>query len=107
MEALRQSDDVAVLAFRLDRIEPVSSTKELGECLDLEESPALVLATAAETMSRDAVLIIDQLDAVSTTSGRSSDFFDVVEALLNEVRGLRNRVVFHVIVVCRKFDLGE
>ena len=55
-------------------------------------------------MSRDAVLIIDQLDAVSTTSGRSSDFFDVVEALLNEVRGLRNRVVFHVIVVCRKFD---
>ena len=104
VEALQQSDDVAVLAFRLDRIDTVSSTKELGECFDLEESPALVLATAAEAMSRDAVLIIDQLDAVSTTSGRSSDFFDVVEALLNEVRGLRNRVVFHVIVVCRKFD---
>ena len=104
VEALRQSDDVAVLAFRLDRIEPVSSTKELGECLDLEESPALVLATAAETMSRDAVLIIDQLDAVSTTSGRSSDFFDVVEALLNEVRGLRNSVKIHIVVVCRKFD---
>ena len=104
VEALRQSDDVAVLAFRLDRIDPVSSTKELGECLDLEESPALVLATAAEAMSRDAVLIIDQLDAVSTTSGRSSDFFEVVEDLLDEVRGLRNRVKFHVIVVCRKFD---
>ena len=104
VEALRQSDDVAVLAFRLDRIDPVSSTKELGECLDLEESPALVLATAAEAMSRDAVLIIDQLDAVSATSGRSSDFFDVVEALLNEVRGLRNSVKIYVVVVCRKFD---
>ena len=52
VEALQQSDDIAVLAFRLDRIKPVSSTKELGECLDLEASPALVLKTAAETMSR-------------------------------------------------------
>ena len=104
VEALRKRDDAVVLAFRLDRIDPVSSTKKLGEHLDLEESPALVLATAAEAMSRDAVLIIDQLDAVSTTSGRSSDFFEVVEDLLDEVRGLRNRVKFHVIVVCRKFD---
>lgn len=106
VEALQQSDDVAVLAFRLDRIDPVSSTKELGKCktLGLEESPALVLATAAKAMSRDAVLVIDQLDAVSTTSGRRSDFFEVVEDLLDEVRGLRNSVKFHVIVVCRKFD---
>ena len=104
VEALQQSDDVAVLAFRLDRIDPVSSTKKLGEHLDLEESPALVLATAAEAMSRDAVLIIDQLDAVSTTSGRSSDFFDVVEDLLDEVRGFRNSVKIHVVVVCRNFD---
>ena len=104
VEALQQSNDAAVLAFRLDRIEPVSSTKELGERLGLEESPALVLETAAESLSRDAVLIIDQLDAVSTTSGRSSDFFEVVEDLLDEVRGLRNSVKFHVVVVCRKFD---
>lgn len=104
VEALQQSDDVAVLAFRLDRIKPVSSTKELGECLGLEESPALVLKTAAETMSRDAVLIIDQLDAVSTTSGRSAEFFEVVEDLLDEVQGLRNSVKIHIVVVCRKFD---
>ena len=104
VEALQQSDDIAVLAFQLDRIKPVSSTKELGECLDLEESPALVLKTAAETMSRDAVLIIDQLDAVSTTSGRSAKFFEVVEDLLDEVQGLRNSVKIHIVVVCRKFD---
>ena len=104
VEALQQSDDIAVLAFRLDRIKPVSSTRELGECLGLEESPALVLATAAKAMSRDAVLVIDQLDAVSTTSGRSAEFFEVVEDLLDEVQGLRNSVKIHVVVVCRKFD---
>ena len=107
VEALQQSNDVVVLAFRLDRIDPVSSTKELGEYLGLEESPALVLATAAESMSCDAVLIIDQLDAVSTTSGRSSDFFEVVEDLLDEARGLRNRVKFHVVVCLPKNRLGE
>jgi hypothetical protein len=105
VEALRQGDNpAAVLAFRLDRIESVSSTKKLGACLGLEESPVLVLATAAEAMSSEAILLIDQLDAVSTTSGRSSDFLDVVEDLLSEVRGLRNRVKFHVVIVCRAFD---
>lgn len=105
IEALhRSSEPVAVLAFRLDRLGPVSSTKELGECLGLEESPALVLAAAAEATSSEAVLIIDQLDAVSTTSGRSSNFFDVVEDLLKEAQALRNRVKFHVLVVCREFD---
>ena len=96
VEALRQDDNpVAVLAFRLDRLKPVASTKELGEQLGLEESPALVLTTAAEAVSGEAVLVIDQLDAVSTTSGRSADFFDVVEDLLSEVRSLRSRVRFH------------
>ena len=105
VEALCQSNDpIAVLAFRLDRIDPVSSTKELGKSLELEESPALVLEAAAKAISGEAVLIIDQLDAVSTTSGRSSDFFDVVEDLLDEVRGLRERVKLHVVVVCREFD---
>lgn len=105
VEALRQGDSpVAVLAFRLDRLDPVASTEEIGEQLGLEESPAFVLATAAEAMSSEAVLVIDQLDAVSTTSGRSADFFDVVEDLLSEVRSLRVRVKFHVVVVCREFD---
>ena len=105
VEALRQSNDpVVVLAFRLDRIDPVTSTKELGERLGLEESPALVLEVAAKAISGEAVLIIDQLDAVSATSGRSSDFFEVVEDLLQEVRGLREKVKLHVVVVCREFD---
>ena len=93
-----------VLAFLLDRIVAISSTKELGEGLGLEESPVLVLKAAAEVVSRDAVLIIDQLDAVSTASGRSTAFFDVVEDLLEEAQGCRDKVKFHIVLVCRKFD---
>ena len=105
VEALSNSENpVAVLAFRLDRIAPVSSTKELGKCLGLEESPGFVLAKAVEAMSGEAVLIVDQLDFVSTTSGRSPDFFDVVEELLIEVRGWRDKIKIHIVVVCREFD---
>ena len=95
-----------VLAFRLDRIpfSSVSTTADLGDHLGLEESPVLVLAAAAEAAGRPGVLIVDQLDAVSTMSGRSSGAFDVVESLLQEARGTRARAVIHSVVVCRAFD---
>ena len=104
-EALRERD-LPVLAFRLDRIPfpSVSTTAALGSHLDLEESPILVLAAAAEDAGRPGVLIVDQLDAVSTMSGRSSGAFDVVEDLLQEARGTRARAVLHTVVVCRAFD---
>ena len=92
------------LVFRLDRVPSVSTTADLGHYLGLEESPVLVLAAAAEVTGRPAVLIVDQLDAVSTVSGRSSDAFDLVEQLLHEARGMRGRVVIHTVVVCRAFD---
>src|SRR5262249_38885831 len=47
-ELRRREVPVAVLAFRLDRLKPVSNTAELGQQLGLEESPALVLAAAAK-----------------------------------------------------------
>jgi hypothetical protein len=103
VEALRaRIVPIVVLAFRLDRLKPVSTTTELGQQLGFEESPALVLAAAAA--GREAVLVVDQLDAVSTASGRSLDFLDAVEGLLAEARGLRDRVKLHVVVVCRSFD---
>lgn len=97
------SDEIPVLAFRLDRVDPVASTADLGRKLGLEESPALALAAAAENHSA-AVLVIDQLDAISTTSGRTTSFFDTVETLLNEARGLRARIAIHIVLVCREFD---
>ena len=95
-----------VLAFRLDRVPfpSVTTAADLGVHLGLEESPALVLTAAAEAAGLPGVLIIDQLDAVSTMSGRSSGAFDLVEELLHEARGARPRAVIHTVVVCRAFD---
>jgi hypothetical protein len=101
VETLR-TRGIPVLAFPLDRLEPVSTPTALGEKLGMEESPTVVLAAAAT--GREAVLIVDQLDAISTTSGRISDFLDAVEGLLVEARGLRAALKLHIIVVCRAFD---
>ena len=93
-----------VLALRLDRHLSASSTTDLGHRLDLEGSPVLVLAAAARAAAQPGVLIVDQLDAVSTMSGRSSAAFDLVEHLVHEARGTRTKTTIHIVVVCRAFD---
>ena len=103
VEALR-ARGLPVLAFRLDRLPVTPTTAALGGHLGLEESPVLVLAAAAEGAGCPGVLIVDQLDAVSTVSGRTSGMFDLVERLLDEARGTRARAAIHTIVVCREFD---
>ena len=103
VESLR-ARGIAVLAFRLDRVPSVSNTADLGVHLKLEESPSLVLAAASEAAGQEGVLIIDQLDAVSSMSGRSYGAFDLVENLLHEVRGIRPRATIHIVVACRAFD---
>ena len=106
VDALR-ARGVPVLAFRLDRLArfaSASTTVDLGRVLDLEESPTLVLAAAAQAAGLPGVLIVDQLDAVSTISGRNSGVFDLVEQLLSEARGSRPRAALHTVVVCRQFD---
>ena len=77
-----------------------TTTTDLGRRLGLEESPALVLNAAAKNAGAPAVLIIDQLDAVSAMSGRVSEAFDVVAQLLVETKAASIQTV----VVCRAFD---
>jgi hypothetical protein len=98
-----QAAGLPVLAFRLDRVEPVPTAILLGEKLGLGESPAVVLSDVFA--GQPVVLVIDQLDCVSTTSGRHSDFFDTVAALRAEVLGLRSRQNIHLVFACRKFDI--
>ena len=94
-----------VLVFRLDRIpSSVRTATDLGGHLGLEESPVLVLAASAEATGRPGVLIVDQLDAVSTMSGRNSAAFDLVERLIKEARGMGETATIHTVVVCRSFD---
>lgn len=93
---------VPVLAFRLDRIETVATTIALGEKLGLGEAPSVVLADAFP--GQTLALVVDQLDCVSSTSGRHPDFFDTFAALRDEVLGLRSRTPIHLVMACRKFD---
>lgn len=105
IEALRTVEpDIPILAVRLDCADPTPSADELGRRLGLGASPALVIGAVAERRDGRALLVIDQLDAVSTVSGRRSEFLDSVEQMLEDIEALRTRLNIHVVVACRKFD---
>lgn len=89
-----------VLPLRLDRLDAFQTTTQIGAQLDLEWSPAEALARAAD--GRDAVLLIDQLDAVSLASGRTPDNFDAVVDLIEEALASPN---IRVVLACRAFDI--
>lgn len=98
-----KSENIPVLAFRLDRLQPTTTGFQLGHELGLEESPAFIMSGIKSDQT--AVIVIDQLDAVSTASGRSSESINAVEAILEEVRDLNYKRPVHVILACRRFDL--
>ena len=91
-----------VLAFRLDRLEPAERPEQLAPSLGLPGSPAHVLAAVAR--GADSLLVLDQLDAVSTISGRSPQFFHCFQTLVEQTSAHPR---LHVLVVCRSFDLNE
>lgn len=92
----------SVLSIRLDRLEASATPRELGQALGLPESPVSVLANVAA--GHNCLLIVDQLDAVSLASGRNSDFFDCINAMLREAKRHPN---VWVLVACRKFDVDN
>jgi hypothetical protein len=92
--------DAPYLALRLDRQEPVKSAQELGQALGLSGSPAAVLA-AARDHGVSGYLIIDQLDALSSASGRNPRFFEAIAETIDlalSCPGIR------VVLASRTFD---
>lgn len=102
LQLVRELHDQAVphLVFRLDRWEATDSPEELGAQMKLPVSPPAALAVASQ--GQPCVLIIDQLDAVSTTSGRQSQFLDCVDLMTRSAATQQN---MHVVVSCRSFDV--
>jgi hypothetical protein len=88
------------LALRLDRQEPAGTAQELGEALGLSNSPAAVLAAAGDHDGR-AYLVIDQLDALSSTSGRNPRFF---EAIAETIDLALSSPGIRVVLASRTFD---
>ncbi|MFW5421081.1 ATP-binding protein [Nocardiopsis sp. CNT-189] len=96
------AEGVPTLAVRIDRFGELGSTADLGEQSNLGVSPVAALAAAAD--GRPAVLVIDQLDAVSSASGRLRNNFDVVAGLVIEAMAIAD---LHVVLGCRRYDLEE
>jgi hypothetical protein len=99
---------IPILAFRMDRLEYVTTTQKLGEQLGLKNSPASELKSVFR--ETDVVILIDQLDCMSITSGRKSEFFETFRTLVEEINDLRqypNSTQFHLIIACRKFDFDN
>jgi len=90
------------LAFRLDRLSPTARPDLLGQELGLPASPPAVLAAVAQ--GEQSVLVIDQLDMVSTSSGRNPQFFECVGSLL---RLAAAQPQMRVVLACRTFDLAN
>ena len=99
VEALRKKG-IPLIAFRVDRLDPTDSPDRVGEQLHLPGSPAHVLANIAK--GRDCVLVIDQLDEVSTASGRNPHFFECVDRIIDQAKAYPQ---MRLLLACRKFDL--
>ncbi|MCC0175893.1 ATP-binding protein [Waterburya agarophytonicola K14] len=96
------NEGVPILSFRVDNLNPVAHPDDVGKQLQLPGSPATVLASIAQ--KRECVLVIDQLDAVSLTSGRHPDFFECINEIIQQALIHSN---IHLLVACRKFDLDN
>lgn len=97
-----KTQGIPLIVFRIDRLEPTLFPDQLGKQLGLPDSPANVLAAIAQ--SRDCILIIDQIDAVSQASGRNPWFFECVEQIIKQAQVHEN---IRVLLACRKFDLDN
>lgn len=102
LAAALTADDWPVLALRLDRLESSGSATELGERLGLPTSPPVALAAVAD--GRPSLLVIDQLDAVSLSSGRMIGQFDPIEEILQQAHTLPN---MRVLLACRRYDIDN
>lgn len=90
------------LSLRLDRLKPTARPDQLGQELGLPASPPAVLAAVAQ--GEQSVLVVDQLDMVSTSSGRNPQFFQCVDALLRQAA---TEPQMRVVLACRSFDLAN
>lgn len=93
---------VPCLKLRLDSLLQYKTTDELGAALfGPDESPCITLSLAAPT-DGFAILILDQLDAVSEASGRTIEARELALDLIEEARHYPN---LKVVVACRSYDL--
>ncbi|MEV5694271.1 ATP-binding protein [Micromonospora globbae] len=89
-------------AIRMDAVSAnVQTATALGRAFDLAGSPVVLLGGVSD--GSPAVLLVDQLDAVSTYGGRMPDSYEAVAELLDQCASLPN---IKVVLVVRTVDLS-
>lgn len=90
-----------VAVARMDAVDTTTNTSEkLGLSIGLTEAPVMLLAGVAA--AEPALLIVDQLDAVSEYGGRMADNYESVAETLREADSFSN---VRVLLVARSVDL--
>jgi hypothetical protein len=98
-------NNIVHLALKLDRRIPEHTAEKYGESLGLPASPILCLDAVSK--SSEAVLILDQLDAIRWTNNHSSTALEVCKEMIREaeyVNKIRDKKL-SLVFVCRTFDL--
>ncbi|MFD1068276.1 hypothetical protein [Oceanobacillus locisalsi] len=99
-----KQENIPYLALKLDRRVPEYSSNKYGEQLDLPASPVHCIDAIAG--DKEAVLILDQLDAIRWTNSHSSTALEVCREMIEEVNHLnkeRNKKI-SIVFSCRTFD---
>lgn len=99
-----KKDDIVHLALKLDRRTPDCTSEKYGESLGFPASPVFCLNAVSK--DREAVLVLDQLDAIRWTSNHSRTALEVCKEMIREVNNLnenRDKKII-LIFVCRTFD---
>jgi len=92
---------VPFLPLRLDRLSLRADPRRFAaQELQLPDSPARCLKALAD--ERDAVLVVDQLDALRWTSSHSAEAWDVCREMMEEALATPG---LKLVVCCRTFDL--
>ena len=89
-----------VAVARMDTDQSMSTSRDLGRVMGLSESPSVLLAGVSERSP--ALLVVDQLDAVSSLGGRMPDNFEAVHEAIDEIRRSPN---VKVLLAVRTADL--
>lgn len=96
-----KEDGCVIIPIDVRLYEGFNNFEELGECLyNSRLSPVDVLANLS--CGKTALLIIDQLDSLSSVSGRSLNKWNVIENLLQRAKQYPN---IKILIGCRDFDL--
>lgn len=96
-----QKNTWPIISMRVDKLKSTQLPEEIGQQLyGVNESPTSILARFAQ--SKDCLLVIDQLDAISLISGNRREILDPLEEILDQTKQFTN---MRVLIACRNFDL--